>query len=296
MRAQNEPPPTVVRHVRGDQSRTGPTTDIPSAYEVARVDEKALQRGEIWPQSRGSQLAGARRRLAGRRARPRPLRGARRQGDDARRRGDRGRGERGAGARAGGERRAGSARRTYASSTRTAARCRPSSPASTARSSTRRAPASACSRRAPTCAGASQPLPELQLELLRAAAERVRPGGTIVYSVCTINADESEAVVDASGLAVEPIEEWPQFRHPTPAGVPADAAARPPHERLLHRPAARRPRIVPWRGATGFGRSRSSRRSTRRTSRGSASRSSPCCTPAPASSTSTSATATSSRR
>ena len=37
----------------------------------------------------------------------------------------------------------------------------------------------------------AEPLPELQLELLRAAAERVRPGGTIVYSVCTINADES---------------------------------------------------------------------------------------------------------
>ena len=61
----------------------------------------------------------------------------------------------------------------------------------------------------------SQPLPELQLELLQAAAERVRPGGTIVYSVCTINADEAEGVVDASGLAVEPIEGWAQFRHPS---------------------------------------------------------------------------------
>jgi 16S rRNA (cytosine967-C5)-methyltransferase len=60
----------------------------------------------------------------------------------------------------------------------------------------------------------SKPLPELQLELLRAAAERVRPGGTIVYSVCTVNADEAEAVVDASGLKVESIEEWPQFQHP----------------------------------------------------------------------------------
>ena len=59
----------------------------------------------------------------------------------------------------------------------------------------------------------AEPLPELQLELLRAAAERVRPGGTIVYSVCTVNADESEAVVDASGLEIEPIEEWAQFRH-----------------------------------------------------------------------------------
>jgi 16S rRNA (cytosine967-C5)-methyltransferase len=61
----------------------------------------------------------------------------------------------------------------------------------------------------------AEPLPELQLELLRAAAERVRTGGTIVYSVCTVNADESEDVVDASGLEVDRglAEEWPQFRH-----------------------------------------------------------------------------------
>jgi 16S rRNA (cytosine967-C5)-methyltransferase len=61
----------------------------------------------------------------------------------------------------------------------------------------------------------AEPLPELQLELLLAAAERVRPGGTIVYSVCTVNADESEAVIDASGLEVDPTlgEEWAQFRH-----------------------------------------------------------------------------------
>jgi len=61
----------------------------------------------------------------------------------------------------------------------------------------------------------ASPLPELQLALLRAAAERVRPGGTIVYSVCTLNADENEAVVDASGFAVEDLgTEWPAFAHP----------------------------------------------------------------------------------
>jgi 16S rRNA (cytosine967-C5)-methyltransferase len=61
----------------------------------------------------------------------------------------------------------------------------------------------------------ASPLPELQLELLRAAAERTRPGGTVVYSVCTINRDENEAVVDASGLEPEPLgEEWPGFAHP----------------------------------------------------------------------------------
>ena len=51
--------------------------------------------------------------------------------------------------------------------------------------------------------------------VLRSAAGRLRPGGTIIYSVCTINADENEAVVDASGLRAEPLgEEWPQFAHP----------------------------------------------------------------------------------
>jgi 16S rRNA (cytosine967-C5)-methyltransferase len=62
----------------------------------------------------------------------------------------------------------------------------------------------------------AKPLPELQLELLRAAAERTRPGGTIVYAVCTLNADENEAVIDALGLDVEPLgAEWPQYAHPT---------------------------------------------------------------------------------
>ena len=59
----------------------------------------------------------------------------------------------------------------------------------------------------------SRPLPDLQLALLQEAAARTKPGGTVVYSVCTINADESEAVVDAAGLQVEPIEGWPQFTH-----------------------------------------------------------------------------------
>jgi 16S rRNA (cytosine967-C5)-methyltransferase len=61
----------------------------------------------------------------------------------------------------------------------------------------------------------SKPLPELQRELLQAAAERTRPGGTILYSVCTLNADENEVIVDASGLEPEPLgEEWPEFAHP----------------------------------------------------------------------------------
>ena len=56
MRAQNEPLETVVRLVRGDPP--GEPTDIPGAYRVDRVDEQAVADGRIWPQSRGSQLAG----------------------------------------------------------------------------------------------------------------------------------------------------------------------------------------------------------------------------------------------
>lgn len=62
----------------------------------------------------------------------------------------------------------------------------------------------------------ARPLPELQLELLRAAAARTKPGGTIVYSVCTLNADENEAVIDASGLEPVPLgADWPQYAHPS---------------------------------------------------------------------------------
>jgi 16S rRNA (cytosine967-C5)-methyltransferase len=61
----------------------------------------------------------------------------------------------------------------------------------------------------------AEPLPELQRSLLAAAAERTRPAGTITYSVCTLNADENERVVDASGLAVDDLgSDWPAFRHP----------------------------------------------------------------------------------
>jgi 16S rRNA (cytosine967-C5)-methyltransferase len=61
----------------------------------------------------------------------------------------------------------------------------------------------------------ASPLPGLQQELLLAAAARTSPGGTVTYSVCTLNADENEAVVDAVGLEPDPLgEEWPSFAHP----------------------------------------------------------------------------------
>ena len=66
----------------------------------------------------------------------------------------------------------------------------------------------------------ARPLPDLQLELVRAAAARVRAGGTVVYSVCTVNAEENEAVVDASALEPDPTlgDEWARFRHPRRPG------------------------------------------------------------------------------
>ncbi len=58
-------------------------------------------------------------------------------------------------------------------------------------------------------------LPGLQIELIHAAAERTRSGGTVTYSVCTLNSDENEGVVDHVGMQFDPLgEEWPQFAHP----------------------------------------------------------------------------------
>ena len=62
----------------------------------------------------------------------------------------------------------------------------------------------------------AEPLPELQLALLRAATERVRPGGTITYAVCTLSREENEDVVDALGLEPDDLgADWPRFRHPS---------------------------------------------------------------------------------
>lgn len=61
----------------------------------------------------------------------------------------------------------------------------------------------------------AKPLPDLQLALLRAGVERVKPGGTVTYAVCTIHAQENEEVVDALGAVVDDLgAEWPEFRHP----------------------------------------------------------------------------------
>jgi 16S rRNA (cytosine967-C5)-methyltransferase len=215
MRAMNEPLETVVRLVGGEPPAGAEETDIPGAYRVERVDEALVADGRIWPQSRGSQLAalcvgsqdgvrvldlcaapgGKTGRLRGDvtaveidSARARELR----ENLETMGRGD----------------------VTVVEADGTALppeldgfdRALVDAPCSGLGVLAQR----------PDLRWRATPLPDLQLALLRSAAARVRPGGAIVYSVCTLNPDECEAVVDASGLEVLPLgEDWPAFAHPS---------------------------------------------------------------------------------
>jgi 16S rRNA (cytosine967-C5)-methyltransferase len=61
----------------------------------------------------------------------------------------------------------------------------------------------------------AQPLPELQVELLRTALERVKSGGSVTYSVCTMYRSENEDVVAEIGAEVDDLgAEFPDYRHP----------------------------------------------------------------------------------
>jgi 16S rRNA (cytosine967-C5)-methyltransferase len=215
MRAQNEAPPTVVRLVRGEVDGH-PDADVPGAWHVDQVDEQALAEGRVWPQSVGSQLAGM---CVGSAAGERVLdvcaapggKATMLAGDvvavdvnEARTR-----------------ELEENVRRLGASNVRVVCADGRNLPAELTGFDRALvdAPCSGLGVLAarPDLRWRSQPLPELQLELLSAAAARVRPGGTIVYSVCTVNRDEAEAVVDESGLAIDDslAAAWPQFRHPT---------------------------------------------------------------------------------
>jgi 16S rRNA (cytosine967-C5)-methyltransferase len=215
MRAMNEPLETVVRLVHGDPP--GEPTDVPGAYRVERVDERAVAEGRIWPQSRASQLVGL---VVGSREGERVLDlCAAPGGKTTQLRGDVTAVE--VDSNRASELRANLA--TLAANNVTVVEA----------DGTRLPPDLAGFDRAlvdAPCSGLgvlaqrpdmrwrARPLSELQLALLRSAAERVRPGGTIVYAVCTINADENEAVVAASGLEVVSLgDEWPQFVHPRDA-------------------------------------------------------------------------------
>jgi 16S rRNA (cytosine967-C5)-methyltransferase len=215
MRAMNEPLETVVRLVRGEPPAGAEETDIPGAYRVERVNEALVAEGRIWPQSRGSQLAGLcvgsvdGERVLDLCAAPGGKAGQLRGDvtavdiDPARAR---------------------ELRENLATMGRddvTVAEADGTALPPELDRFDRILVDAPCSGlgvlgQRPDLRWRATPLPELQLSLLRAAAERARPGGTIVYSVCTLNPDECESVVDASGLGVVPLgEDWPAFAHPS---------------------------------------------------------------------------------
>ena len=212
MRAQNEPLETVVRLVRGEPP--GDPTDVPGAYRVDRVDERALAEGRIWPQSRASQLAAL---VVGSRDGERILDCCAAPGGKA--------------TMLRGDVTAVELNLARARELRENARLLGARNITVVEADATDLPPgldgfdgalvdAPCSgtgvlAQRPDLRWRSRPLPELQAALVRAAAERVRPGGVLVYSVCAINVDENEAIVDASGLEVDPLaEEWPQFTHP----------------------------------------------------------------------------------
>ena len=218
MRSQNEPPETAVRVVATGETRV-----------VDRIDPGELERGEVWPQSRGSQLAGA---AVGVEAGERVLDlcaapggkttqlahlaaevvavelhpGRARELDE-------------------------NVRRLGFSNVRVVNVDALELPAELD-GFDRVLVDSPCSglgvlAARPDLRWRAKPLPELQTELLRVAAERVKPGGAVLYSVCTIARAENEEIVDAAvsdqvhRLALDRslAETWPEYEHPHSVGV-----------------------------------------------------------------------------
>jgi 16S rRNA (cytosine967-C5)-methyltransferase len=206
MRAQNDPAETAVRVVGTGEARV-----------VDRIDPKWLEQGLVWPQSRGSHLAGL---AVGAQAGERVLDLCAAPGGKATQLAER------AAEVVAVELHPGRARELEENARRLGAHN-----VTVVNADARELPAelagfdrvlvdAPCSglgvlASRPDLRWRAQPLPELQLELLRVAAERVRAGGTVTYSVCTVAAAENEQVIEASGLEVEPLGgEWPEYAHP----------------------------------------------------------------------------------
>ncbi|HXV58927.1 MAG TPA: transcription antitermination factor NusB [Gaiellaceae bacterium] len=204
MRAQNEPPETAVRTPEGPRV-------------VDAIPREWLESGYAWPQSRGSQLAGA---AVGARPGERILDLCAAPGGKATQL-----------AAAGAEvvaveKHAGRARELEANARRLGAERLTVVHADALElppgldGFDRALVDAPCSglgvlNSRPDLRWRAEPLPDLQLGLLRAAAARVRPGGTVTYAVCTISAAENEDVVDALGLQVESLASFgEELRHP----------------------------------------------------------------------------------
>jgi 16S rRNA (cytosine967-C5)-methyltransferase len=222
MQAQNEAPETVVRVNRrkvADPAELAGTPDpeLPDALTVSRVPPRWLEEGLVWPQSRGSQLAGL---VVGSRQGERVLdvcaapggKATQLEGEVTAVELHQGRARELARTVA----RLGATNVTVVCADGRALDRHPSTRGVFDRALVD-APCSGLGTLAgrPDLRWRAEPLPELQLELLRAAVERVKPGGAVTYAVCTINADENEAVVDALGLPTDDLGAlWPRFRHP----------------------------------------------------------------------------------
>ena len=215
--AQNEEPELAVRLVRGTvEGRLDPA--IPGAWVVERVDEDAVAEGRVWPQSRASQLVG---HTVGSRPGERTLDLCAAPGGKATMLAGEVVAVEVDAARAGQLER--NARLLGATGVRVVVadgRDLPGELAGFDRALVD-APCSGLGVLAgrPDLRWRAEPLPDLQRELLRAAIARTARGGTVVYSTCTINADENEAVVDDvlgdRAAVLDPTlgDEWPAFRH-----------------------------------------------------------------------------------
>lgn len=213
MLAQNDPAEIAVRLVRGTlEGRPDPL--LPGAIVVDRIDESAVEEGRIWPQSRGSQLVG---HVVGAAAGERTLDLCAAPGGKA--------------TMLAGDVVAVDVGESRARELRDNVRRLGATNVTVLQADGRDLPAeltgfdhalvdAPCSglgvlAARPDLRWRAEPLAALQGELIRSAIERVRPGGTVTYSVCTVNADEAEAVVDATGLVADDLgKEWPAFAHP----------------------------------------------------------------------------------